>query len=305
MRCALPDSFDHMSAEDRRELVRRLARLGVDADEVEGAPDAEAEVLVVHSRFAVNAMMLARLPRLRLVVTATSGHDHIDLDATERTGVRVARCPVARRDAVVDTSLAMALGLLRRLPRFQRRAARGEWARPEIRREAIPLVRELSVAILGHGVIGRRAADVWRALGAKTIVVDPAEPGTARLDDALPRADVVTLHCSLTESSRDLIDAAALARVKKGAVLVNTARGECLDLDAALGCDRLAGLGLDVFATEPFPRLPELAARDDVLLLPHSAGYHAGLGRALAREVAATVESFLAHGTMTHEVVRA
>lgn len=291
---ALMGPSEHDREEDRDRLAASLAAFGFEVERhpLGAPPPAAASAIVVNTKTRVDAAWFEAMPRLELVVTSTSGHDHIDLDAARARGVRVARCPLARRDAVVDASLALALALLRRLPRCQDGARGGRWIRAEMKDLPIHTVRGLRVGVFGLGVIGSRATDVWRALGAEVIGSDPAVAGSAAPAELFTTCDVLTLHCSRTPSSFGLVDAAAIAAMRPGAVLVNTARGDCVDLDAALAAPHLGGLGLDVFTGEPPPDLARVAARPDVLVTPHSAGYHAGLHRAVHDEVVATIRAW-------------
>lgn len=295
---------EHVTDEERAALAERLERRGATVRSCarDKRPPADTEVIVCNTKTRVDAATLAALPVLRLVVTTTSGHDHIDVAAARDRGVTVARCPLARRDAVVQSSIAMALALLHRLPRYARDAEAGRWARAAARERAPRLLGELRVAVVGHGVIGTHAVKTWTALGAGVRTCDPADPALPPIDELLPWADVLTLHCSLTASSDRMIDAAAVAAMRPGALLVNTARGECVDLEAALS-GRLGGLGLDVFVVEPPPDLAALAARDDIILTPHSAGVHADLGRALQLEAEAAIRAFEEGRPVLHEVI--
>lgn len=295
MHVALWGPSDHVAAAEADALRDRLAALDLTVTHVgaDAAPSAETQVVVVNSKMQVGAKAFDWLKDLKLVVTTTSGYDHIDLGAARERGIRVARCARSRRDAVVDTSLAMATALLRRLPLTTAAAAAGRWMRADVKAWPIPLFSTLTVAVLGQGVIGRRASEVWQALGATVLACDPILPAAPTLAEALARADVVTLHCSLTETSRRMIDAAALAAMKPGAILVNTARGECVDEAALLADTRLGGIGLDVFASEPWVDSAALLAKGNVLVSPHSAGWHAGLGASLNDEVVTQVNAWL------------
>ena len=274
---------------------RGLAELGVQLVRHEGPtpPVDDVEVLVVTSKVAVDAELVGRAPALRLVVTTTSGYEHPDLDALRAAEVVAARCPMARRDAVVDTSLALGLSLLRGLPGLQREAERGTWARSQLPARAPGLVNQLDVGLIGHGVIGRAAAHAWRSLGAKVRWYDPALSGSLELHELVGMSRLVSLHCGHTASSERLVDAELLGAMRPGTLLVNTARGPCVDLDALVAADHLGGVGLDVFPVEPPEQLAQLAARPNTILLPHAAGYHPGLGQAVADEVVATVGAFL------------
>ena len=292
---ALWGSSEHETPESTSTLTETLSALGATTSvhPLGSPPPRDAVVCVVNTKTRVGAPEMDAMPDLRLVITTTSGYDHVDLNAASERGVSVARCPLARRDAVVDASVAMALALLRRLPRIDRASRDGDWIRPEMKRHPMPTLRDATVGLFGAGVIGRRAADVWRALGAEVLVHDPALPESTGKNELLSRSTITSLHCSLTPSSHRLIDADAVARLRPGAVVVNTARGECVDLDALLAAEHLGGVGLDVFEREPPPDLARLAGRDDVLATPHSAGYHAGLNDAIRVEVTDIVRAFL------------
>ncbi len=256
------------------------------------APLEDADVLVVPSKARVTAAIVARLQRCRLVITTTSGHDHLDLRALGEAGIIVSRLPLARRDAVVETALGMILTLTRRLGLFHEAARAGVWDRARLAEYGATRIG--TVAVVGVGVIGSRMADVLAALGAAVIRVDPRDPQGATLDDALARATVVTLHCALNASNTGMISGDALARMRPGALLVNTARGALVDVEAAVQAVRaghLGGLGLDVFLEEPCD-LSRWAA-PNVVLTPHGAGWHPGLGSAIADGVAAAVRALL------------
>lgn len=290
---------EHATENDEARLVARLAALGCSVERRDrgAAPDSAAAIVVVNTKRSIGREQLAAMPSLRFVITTTSGFDHVDLDACATSGVAAIRCPLARRDAVVETTLAMGLALLRRLPELTRDARDGRWVRAEVKTRSLPSIRGLVVGIVGHGVIGSRAAEAWRALGATVLATDPAIAGLAPLEDVLARSALLTLHCSRTPSSERLLSAPAIATLKPGAIVLNTARGECVDLPALLSAlDRgaLGGIGLDVFAQEPPPELSAIAARANVIVTPHSAGYFDGLARAVEDEVVATIAAIRA-----------
>lgn len=256
------------------------------------APLEAADVLVVPSKTRVDAAVVRRLTRCRLVVATTSGHDHLDLAALAAAGIVASRLPLVRRDAVVETALGMILGLTRRLGVLQQAAVAGRWERGRLVEHGA--TRLGTVAVVGVGVIGSRMCTVLQALGATVLPVDPRLPDGVPLAAALTRADVVTLHCSLNRGNVGMLGAEALASMRPGAVLVNTARGKLVDVEAAVAAVRaghLAGLGLDVFPAEP----ADLArwAAPDILLTPHAAGWHPRLGEAVAEGVSAAVRALL------------
>jgi D-3-phosphoglycerate dehydrogenase len=261
----------------------------------DAAPIEHADVLVVPSLQRVTAAHVARLApprgRCRLVLTTTSGFDHVDTDALARAGIACARMPLVRRDAVVETALGMILALTRRFGPLDDAAAEGRWARA-----ALP---ELGATLLGTvgvvgaaGVIGARMCAVLEALGATVLRCDPRLPDGLPLATLLARSTVLTLHCELTPATRGLLDARAIATLPRGAVLVNTARGALVDVDAAMSALReghLAGVGLDVFPAEPAP----LAAlrHPRAILTPHAAGWHPALGARVTEGIEAALRA--------------
>ena len=241
-------------------------------------PPDGVDVLVVNSGVKVTAEVLRKL-QCRLVLTTTSGYDHIDLTACRKAKVIAARCPMARRDAVVEHSLAAMIWLRRQLSSLHLAAVQGRWARSEL-----PILRPnglsgATVAVIGLGVIGHKMVEILRSLGANVLGVDPtttlADCPSVPLDEAVERADILTLHCALNESNRGQFDAGLISRMRQGAILVNTARGPLLDVEAAAKSVRsghLGGLSVDVFPVEPYPSLSALT-HPNILLTPHASGY--------------------------------
>jgi D-3-phosphoglycerate dehydrogenase len=264
--------------------------------DVRTAPDlAATDVLVVTSKVLVDASLLAGTP-VRHVLTTTSGYDHIDVAAVRALGVAVGRSPQARRDCVVEHALGALLALGKQWPIQVRRARDGIWCRKELPNLSPLGLRGATVLVVGQGVIGRQMNRVLQVLGAHVLAVDPAgvadDVEAVALDDGLGRCDAVTLHCSLTPSSRGLLSRDRLARLGHDAVVVNTARGESMDVQAAVEAvhaGRLRGLAVDVFPTEPWPELAE--PHPAIWFTPHGAGYAPDLGTRVAREVAATLQA--------------
>jgi phosphoglycerate dehydrogenase-like enzyme len=259
------------------------------------APLETADVLVVPSLQRVRDTHVPRLrERCRLVLTTTSGFDHVDTLALAQAGIPCARLPLARRDAVVETTLGMILSLTRRLGVLDAAAAEDRWARRELPEVGASLLG--CVGVVGAaGVIGARMVAVLEALGARVLRCDPKLPDSLPLESLLERSDVLTLHCSLTPGTHKRIDSTALARMKPGAVLVNTARGGLVEVEAAVEALRggkLGGLGLDVFPEEPAALAKWRHPR--AILTPHAAGWHPGLGQAIAEGVSVAVAAILA-----------
>lgn len=255
----------HEAAGVPAEIERELA----DSFELVAAPS-EADGVVVTPAIPVDSAFLdAAGPQLRIVANYAVGIDNIDLDAARERGVVVSNTPGVLSNATAEHALALMLALLRRIgegDRSLRRRDHWEWGPDFMVGESL---EGKELLVVGPGRIGRRVADLAEALGAR-----PTFAG--RGDDLLERlrsADVVTLHCPLTQETRHLIDAAALTAMKSTAVLINTARGPVVDeaaLAAALASGSIAGAALDVFEREPAVT-GELLAMENVVLTPHIA----------------------------------
>ncbi|MHB8901131.1 MAG: phosphoglycerate dehydrogenase [Thermoguttaceae bacterium] len=216
---------------------------------------------------------------LRVISRCGVGYDAIDLAGATRCRVVVANTPGANKEGVAEHALAMMLAVAHGFPRRDRDVRAGRWIR-----WALPRLAGATVGLVGLGAIGRQMAARCRALGMVVIASDPsAEEDWARqngvalvsFDTLLRQADVVSLHLPCTAESAGMIDAAALAQMKPGAIFINTARGRLVDEPAlidALRSGRLAGAGLDVFEQEPLPPDHPLLSLDNVLLSPHMGG---------------------------------
>jgi phosphoglycerate dehydrogenase-like enzyme len=222
------------------------------------------------------AEMIAAAPMLRLIQKIGVGVNTIDLDAAKARGIAVCNLPGTNARAVAELTLALMLAVLRRVSRFDAAMRRGEWLDPELQ-DGIGELGGRTVGLVGYGAIPRLLAPVLIALGCRLIYTSRAQHADAlgewrSLDALLAEADVVSLHVPLTDDTANLIDAAAIARMKPGAVLINTARGGLVDqaaLTEALASGRLAGAGLDVFVHEPHDASEALFRLSNVVLTPH------------------------------------
>jgi phosphoglycerate dehydrogenase-like enzyme len=216
-------------------------------------------------------------PRLRVVARVGVGVDSIDVAAATDAGVVVTRTPGANTETTADHALALMLSVLRRIVEHDASVRRGEWERGG---ELTPWdLHGLTVGIVGFGSIGRAVARRLEGFAATVLVADPAVASAngfelVALDDLLARADVVSLHVPLVEATRGMIGERELARMRPGAILVNTSRGGLVDersLGHALAAGRLRGAALDVFEDEPsVPRY--LRRLENVVLTPHIGG---------------------------------
>jgi len=266
------------------------------------------DALVVNSRSRVSATAIDRF-KGSLILTTTSGYDHIDLGAANAKKITVARMPQIRRDAVVHHALSGMIALMRGFPQFQRAAREGRWAREDLPMLAPVALSNATVTVVGLGIVGQAMATTLTHLGAKVLGVDPAGvPSgleTCPLDEALARSNAVTLHCSLTPTSDQLFSGARIDKMPRGGVLVNTARGAILDVEAAVERVRtgqLRGLLVDVFPGEPYRRLAEGASVPGVVFTPHAAGYTKGMGQTVARGVTEALRAWRDGNPVPYEV---
>jgi glyoxylate reductase len=259
---------------------------------------ADAVVTMLHDRVD-GAFLDAAGDGLRVVANVAVGYDNVDVDAVAARGVTITNTPGVLTDATADLAIALLLAVTRRLGEGERLIrSREPWA------WAIDFMlgrglRGKTLGIVGYGAIGRATAQRARAFGMEVVYTkrsDGDEPGQVELGELLERSHAVSLHCPLTPETRHLIDAAALARMRDDAYLVNTARGPIVDeaaLAAALRDGVIAGAALDVFEREPevHPDLPGLA---NAVLVPHLGSATRETRTAMAELAAANVVAVLA-----------
>ncbi len=230
---------------------------------------------VIASTERYDAATLDRAPDLRLIARTGIGLDNVDLDAARARGVAVSWTPEAPSDSAAELTVGLLLGLARHIGAADRLVRAGRWER-----KVGVLLRTRTIGLLGLGRIGGRVARLLRPFGCRLLATDIDPAVAARAADLgvtlvpfaelLPAVDALSVHVPLTPTTRGVIDAAALSRLRPGALLVNTSRGEVLDEPAllqALEAGHLGGAALDVFCDEPYHG--PLAARDDVLLTCH------------------------------------
>jgi (S)-sulfolactate dehydrogenase len=245
---------------------------------------ADAHALIVRNRTRVNREVLAAAPRLRAVGRLGVGLDNIDVAACEAAGVAVYPATGANSLAVAEYVVATAMVLLRGAYLSSNDVAAGEWPRTRMSQGRETAGKTLG--LVGFGGIGRMTAKLAQGLGMRVLAYDPMLPpdvpawseagvGRRELDALFGEVDVLSLHVPLTESTRGLVDAARLARMKPDAILVNTARGGVVDetaLAAALRNGKLGGAALDVFDDEPLRAGSPLAGAPNLILTPHIGG---------------------------------
>lgn len=268
----------------------------------------------VITQFArINARVIAAMGQARAIVRYGIGVDNVDLDAARAHGLPVSNIPDYCIDEVADHTLAFILGLTRQVVTHTADLRAGQW------RLAVPVtgmraLREQTVGVVGFGRIGREVVGRLRAFKCRVLVHDPvvaaadiaAAGATAvALQDLLAHADIVSLHCPSSATTRRLIRAETLARMKPGALLVNVARGDLVDtqdLVQALQNGSLGGAALDVFDPEPLPPDHPLRSLPNLIVAPHIASVSPTAVKAL-REGAATRALAAASGRLPPNIV--
>ncbi|MEU1350977.1 C-terminal binding protein [Streptomyces sp. NPDC005795] len=264
--------------------LKLLTDAGFDARFV-GSRDPEAIVAAAHDADAlivgyarVDAALLDRLPEVRMIATMSAGFDMVDTGEAARRGLWVSNLPDSATEDVAVHALAQALSLVRCLPQADAVVRGGGWNTDfnEVPRRA----SELTLGLVGLGRIARTLARIAAPLFGRVIAHDPHAAdwpeGVERvgLDTLVAEADVLSLHTPSTPSTRGMVDAPLLARMRRGSILVNVSRGDLVDTDAllaALDSGHIGGAALDVFPTEPPADDDPLRHHPRLLVSPHSA----------------------------------
>jgi len=277
------------------------SRPGMNAEELIDAI-ADYDALIVRSGTTVTADVISAASKLRAVGRAGIGVDNIDVRAATRRGIAVMNTPGGNNVTTAEHALSMMLSLARSIPQATASMRDGKWEKSKFTGSEI---FNKVLGIIGIGNIGRLVAERARGLRMKVVAHDPfisedkaAELGVelVALDDLLEKADFVTLHIPMTPDTKDFLGAAELAKMKKGARLINCARGGIVNEDAlaeALASGHLAGAALDVFVEEPPPVDHPLLACDNVICTPHLGAATAEAQVNVAVAVAEQVVDFL------------
>ncbi len=276
-----PDAVERMRAAGCELIPNPWSRTPTEEELLERIGDIDA---LISSTEPVTARVIAAAPKLKVISKHGVGYENIDLDAAKARGIPVAVAGGSIVDSVADMAMGLLLALARQIPQGDRAVYNGKWPRM-VGME----LRDKTLGVVGLGQIGKAVCRRAVGFGLKLVAYDLypderfAQSWNVRylpLDELLATADIVTLHAPVTAETRHLIDHEALALMKAGAYLINTARGELVDeaaLAEALRSGRLAGAASDVFAHEP-PGESPLLALDTFIATPHSAGQtHDGL----------------------------
>jgi D-3-phosphoglycerate dehydrogenase / 2-oxoglutarate reductase len=270
---------------------------------------ADADALIVRSATKVTADLLDRAKKLRAVGRAGVGVDNIDLEAATKRGILVMSTPGGSSVSVAEHTFALLLALVRQLPKFDAAMREGRWEKSSSGAE----VRGKTLGLIGLGRIGSEVASRAEAFDMRVVAFDPfISEAAARelsvelvpLEQLLAECDFISLHAAVSPQTRELINAASIAKMKKGVRLVNAARGELIneaDLAAAIKSGQVAGAALDVFAEEP-PKNCPLIGLPNVITTPHVAGSTAEAQEELGTQVALQIRDYLVEGVIRNAV---
>ena len=271
---------------------------------------ANADGLVIRSATKANAALIEKAGKLRVIGRAGVGVDNVDVEAATRRGILVMNTPGGNAVSVAEHSFALMLGLARAVPQANASTQAGKWEKSAFSGTEL---RGKTLGLVGLGRVGTEVARRARGLEMKVLAYDPyvtadaareVEVKLVTLDELLQKSDVVSLHTSLSAATEKMIDAAAIAKMKKGARLINCARGELIDeaaLAEALKSGHLAGAGLDTFALEP-PKGSPLIGLPNLIATPHIAGSTAEAQEEVGTAIALQVRDYLKDGLIRNAV---
>jgi len=273
-------------------------------------PDIAARIqdaaVVITNKCLLGRRVLAGANRLRLIAVAATGTNNVDPEAARERGVRVCNIRNYCSDAVAQHAVTLMLNLLTGQPWYRDQVRQGQWCASRqfcLQDRPIREARGLNFGVIGYGHLGRATAQKAQALGMHVLIAErrgrPQRPGRVSFEEVLQRADVVSVHCPLTEETRNLIGRAELAAMKPDALLLNTARGGIVnesDLAAGLKNGQIGGAGLDTLSEEPPPKNHPLLADDipNLLVTPHNAWASRTARQAALDQLAAVVAAFAA-----------
>ena len=247
---------------------------------IEAARDADGLII---TQAPITAAVIDQLERCKVIVRYGVGVDTIDLAAATQKGIMVVNLPAYCTEEVADHAMTLILALIRKLPRSVEYLRSGGWSQEPLR--PIRRLSTLTLGLYGFGRIGRAVAQRARAFGFRLIGCDPYVPddifaayGVDRVveDALLAGSDVLSLHMPVTEETRQILNAERLSKLKRGALVVNTARGGLIDTPAlldALDSGQVGEAALDVLDVEPIPADHPILRRENVFLTPHLAWY--------------------------------
>jgi len=270
------------------------------------APRIKDAAVVVTNKLPLGRTVLSGADQLRLIAVAATGTNNVDLEAARDRQIRVCNIRNYCSDAVAQHAVTLMLNLLTGQPWYRDRVRQGQWSKSRqfcLQDRPIREARGLNFGVIGYGHLGRATAQKARALGMHILIAErrgrPQRPGRVSFEQVLQCADVLSVHCPLTDETRNLIGHTELCSMKPDAVLLNTARGGIInesDLAAGLRAGLIGGAGVDSLSEEPPPVDHPLLAADipNLLITPHNAWASRTARQAALDQLAAVVNGFAA-----------
>lgn len=271
-----------------------------EGEAIQRAADADC---IITNKVPIGRDEMVSLKNLKLVTVIATGYNVIDINAAKKHGLRVCNVPGYAADTVPQHAFALILNLATGAYRYHADVMDGEWGRADsftlLRYQTFELAGK-TIGIIGFGSIGRGVARIAEAFGMRVLAYDALEIEHERykntsLDMLLRDSDVITVHSPLTEETRNLIDANAISKMKKSAILINTARGGIVNEDAlakALNSGAIAGAGVDVLTVEPPREGNPLLTAKNIIITPHSAWSTREARQRLVDETAENIRAF-------------
>lgn len=308
--------MEHIVYLERESVVADVRRPAVAHEWVEHAKSLQAEVesrlaeasIAIVNKVQIDADMLTRLPKLKMVAVAATGTNNVDLEACRARGIVVSNIRGYAVHTVPEHAIALMLALSRNLIAYRESVQAGRWQQSEQFCFFDHPIRDLhgaTLAVIGGGALGKGVSQLAEAFGTRVLQVErkgaaSTRPGYVPFAQALAEADIVSLHCPLTPETQNLIGTTELQAMKRSALLINTSRGGLVNEDAlvqALKEGWIAGAGFDVLSKEPpsdgNPLLaPELLALPNFLLTPHVAWASRPAMQALVDQLIDNIEAF-------------
>lgn len=271
---------------------------------IERAKDAD---LILTNKVVLKGDTLAQLPQLKYIGILATGYNIIDIEETRARGIVVSNVPAYSTDSVAQMTFAHVLNITNRIEHYANQNRKGQWSTAaDFCYWDTPLceLAGKTFGIVGLGNIGQKVACIARAFGMRVIALSskkaeemPEGIVQANLDELLSQSDVLSLHCPLTENTREMINSQSIEKMKQGAILVNTGRGPLVneaDVAQALAEGKLAGYGADVMCSEPPKADNPLLKQPNAFITPHIAWATAeARGRLLATAIA-NAKAFIA-----------
>ena len=273
----------------------------------------DAEVVVIN-KVKLNEDNLKHATSLKLIGVAATGYDNIDTSYCQKAGIALCNVPGYSTDSVAQVTVAMALSLITHLPQYTDFVHSGKYSQSSVANKLTPVYHEISSftwGVAGGGGIGMRVAKVAQALGCKVLVCRRKQEGefpVVDIDTLCKECDIISIHLPLSDETRNIINAERISSMKKGTVVINTARGAVTDENAlaeAIISGHLGGLGVDVYSQEPFPSshpFTKLLDIENVCLTPHM-GWGSKEARArCVNKIAENIKCFFS-GTAQNRIV--